>query len=396
MDSVHIHVAVPRGEHAHQPDYAGSRNLARSERGNSEFHWTTDSDLFDESNHFGRNTRHELIYAQLRNIPCRDDEFCGHLAGRSVPGFANHLRNSSDEFHLRDLRRNERAGFGLYFGAGRFFGGGQELADVASGHGGGIRNSHFHGPLHFNNGLAAYGAGGREQQWREQRIYDFRFEDSMSWQTAWFTATLNQLTYILPGPAVEVGDVYLNGLIQEPSSYVLAGNQITFTAGTVIDAGDLIAIRWLPAPVPVPPGATGVTVIPPAPPETVYPSAAAVVNMSEVMNDPDLAQAFLIQRSTQGTFLNGVWQTTPVTLSGYGPIRPASAREINMLPEGDRVGEIKAFWSSQPIYGTRGTSGKGESSDILVWNGLYYRVLQVFQDQDYGFYKALATRMKAN
>jgi hypothetical protein len=121
-----------------------------------------------------------------------------------------------------------------------------------------------------------------------------------------------------------------------------------------------------------------------------------MIDVSEVVNDPDLAQAFMIQRSTQGAFLFGVWQTKQETVPCYGPVRPASSREINMLPEGDRVGEIKAFWSSTPLYGTRATTGKGESSDILVWNGLYYRVLQVFQSQDNGFYKALAVRMKAN
>jgi hypothetical protein len=216
----------------------------------------------------------------------------------------------------------------------------------------------------------------------------------MSWQTEWFTATLNQLTYVLPGPAADVGDVYVNGLIESPDAYIITGNQITFTIGTLIDAGVLLAIRWLPAPTPLPAG--GPPPIPPAPPYSSPGGAASLVNVEEVMNDPDLAQPFTILRSTQGAFLNGVWQNTPDEIQSYGPIRPASSREISMLPEGDRVGEIKAFWSSQPIYGTRATQAKGESSDILKWNNLYYRVLQVVQSQDYGFWKGLAVRMKAN
>jgi hypothetical protein len=40
----------------------------------------------------------------------------------------------------------------------------------------------------------------------------------------------------------------------------------------------------------------------------------------------------------------------------FGPVQQASNKEIQMLPEADRVGAIRAFWSTVPLYTTRGTA----------------------------------------
>jgi hypothetical protein len=121
-----------------------------------------------------------------------------------------------------------------------------------------------------------------------------------------------------------------------------------------------------------------------------------MIDVSDIVSDADLAQVFTILRSTGTGFQYGVWQSSTTTLSSYGPVQPATDRDISMLAEGDRVKEVKAFWSSQPIYGTNAIAGVGQSSDILVWQGLNYRVLHVAQQQDYGFWKALAVRMKSD
>lgn len=121
----------------------------------------------------------------------------------------------------------------------------------------------------------------------------------------------------------------------------------------------------------------------------------ALIQVSEVVNDPDLAQPFTILRSV-GSWLNGVWQSTQTSIQSYGVIADPSDRELEMIPEGDRVKGAKVFWSSTPIYGTHATEGAGGSSDILVWHGLNFRVLHVFQYQDYGVYRAVAVRMKAD
>jgi hypothetical protein len=122
-----------------------------------------------------------------------------------------------------------------------------------------------------------------------------------------------------------------------------------------------------------------------------------MIDVSEVVLDPDMAQAFSILRDGSGAFVSGVWTpAAPTTIPAYGPIRPASDRDLEMIPEGDRVKEVKTFWCSQPIFAMRATAGVGSSSDILTWRGLYYRVMGVAQSQDYGFYRAVAVRMKGD
>lgn len=119
-----------------------------------------------------------------------------------------------------------------------------------------------------------------------------------------------------------------------------------------------------------------------------------MINVEEVVNDPDVSESFTILRST-GSWLNGVWQPNNTQqIAGYGPVQPLSAKELEMIPEGDRATEHRAFWSAEIIYTTRATDGQGRSSDILLWNGLQYRVLSVMQQQDFGYYRAIAVRMK--
>jgi hypothetical protein len=205
----------------------------------------------------------------------------------------------------------------------------------------------------------------------------------MNPQITWFVATLGQTVYILasnPAPTAQLL-VYWNGLLQDPTQYSLSGNAVTVLFSP--DAGDPVGIVWTAVPASAPaqvPGAGG---------------PGALINVSEVVNDPDFAQSFLIMRST-GVFLNGVWNSTVTAVQGYGVIADITDRDLDMIPEGDFVKGGKVFWSSQILYATHATAGVGGSSDILVWRGLNYRVLQVKLYEDYGYWRAMTTRMKAD
>ena len=119
------------------------------------------------------------------------------------------------------------------------------------------------------------------------------------------------------------------------------------------------------------------------------------ISVQEVVNDPDIAQNFTIERSV-GSFLFGVWKSATTNIPGFGTITNPTTRELEMMPEGDKIGGVIIVHSSSPIYGTRATGGVGGSSDIIIWNGNKYRVLSVEQYLDYKFYRCVCTRMKAN
>lgn len=122
-----------------------------------------------------------------------------------------------------------------------------------------------------------------------------------------------------------------------------------------------------------------------------------MLDVSEVANSPDLAESFTILRSTGTQFNQGVWETEEQSITGFGVISVAESRDAEMLPEGDLAKGAMVFWSAQPIYVTNTTNiAVGQSSDILVWNGKRYRVLTVRPYKDWGYYRAVGTRMQAD
>ena len=123
-----------------------------------------------------------------------------------------------------------------------------------------------------------------------------------------------------------------------------------------------------------------------------------MINVSRVVNSPRLAQSYQIIRGVPpGSWLNGVYQGVTQTIEGFGVVTVAQSRDIEMIPEGDRVSGSMVFHSECAIYGTYGdATGKGALSDMIIWRGHKYRVLYVAPWADYGYYRATGVRIKAS
>lgn len=119
-----------------------------------------------------------------------------------------------------------------------------------------------------------------------------------------------------------------------------------------------------------------------------------MIDVSELVNDPDNSQPFTILRN-QGKWLNGSWQSgNQQQLAGFGVITPLTARDIKMVPEGDVNESLRAFYTATQIFTTNANAAvdsTGGSSDVLVWRGQQYRVIGVKHYEDYGYYKAIGT-----
>lgn len=82
-----------------------------------------------------------------------------------------------------------------------------------------------------------------------------------------------------------------------------------------------------------------------------------MIQVDDIVADADFAapEPFQILRSTPASeFVLGGFESVITTIDVVGPVQQSSNREINMLPEADRVGSIRSFWCLQPIYLTRG------------------------------------------
>lgn len=120
-----------------------------------------------------------------------------------------------------------------------------------------------------------------------------------------------------------------------------------------------------------------------------------MISVSELITDPDFAQAFTVQRSG-GSFQLGGYVSAVTNVPCFGVITVAKEQDLETLPEGDRIGGSMLFYSTKPLYETnvsgdlQGTSG---TSDVIAWRGQNYRIAKVFPYADYGYYKALGVRM---
>ena len=60
-------------------------------------------------------------------------------------------------------------------------------------------------------------------------------------------------------------------------------------------------------------------------------------SVSDIILDPDLAESFIIFR-TSGVFVAGVWTAaTPTQIPARGVVAVATDQDCEMVPEGDRV-----------------------------------------------------------
>jgi hypothetical protein len=113
-----------------------------------------------------------------------------------------------------------------------------------------------------------------------------------------------------------------------------------------------------------------------------------VINVAEVL-DSDFCENFTVLR-TPGTFIKGVWtRGTTAALPFYGSLQPSTPEELQMVPEGDRVAGMVSIHTTQTIFETN----TSQTSDVVVWRGLNYKVLKVLHWDGFGYVKCFATRM---
>lgn len=119
------------------------------------------------------------------------------------------------------------------------------------------------------------------------------------------------------------------------------------------------------------------------------------VNVRRVILSPRFAQVFAILR-TEGSWQEGVFiPGTPASIPVRGTITVASAKDLEMIPEGDRAGGAMSFYSPVELYITRAGESPG-ISDKIRWRGDTYKIIQVNPWIDYGYYHGIGVKMEAD
>ena len=103
-------------------------------------------------------------------------------------------------------------------------------------------------------------------------------------------------------------------------------------------------------------------------------------DVSDCILDPDFSQEFSIARVTEGVDTKGRTTTSNVTIMCVGVIAPATAEQLERVPEADRSSEVIAIYSTTLL--TPGSTIY--KPDVVTWRGGTYRVTSVMDFMDYG------------
>jgi hypothetical protein len=116
---------------------------------------------------------------------------------------------------------------------------------------------------------------------------------------------------------------------------------------------------------------------------------------SKLLNKKRFSRNFVLKQ-TSGSRVNGRWVSgVPVETTLFGSIQPASPKQRNSLPEGERLEDaISVFFRTTDKDAIRPlTVGTSQAeSDVIIVDGLEWWVRSVDNWFDYGHVTALCTR----
>lgn len=112
-----------------------------------------------------------------------------------------------------------------------------------------------------------------------------------------------------------------------------------------------------------------------------------MIEISDLLSDPDFAQAFTIRRET-GSFVEGEWIKATVEIAGFGVVQPVSEADVlAFVPEGERQNNWIKIYSPTEI---RQGNARDLMSDIVVWRGETFRVAKAKHWEAQGYWQVFA------
>jgi len=122
-----------------------------------------------------------------------------------------------------------------------------------------------------------------------------------------------------------------------------------------------------------------------------------VLDISRIVVDPRFSQTFIVSRKTGTWNADGDFIEVPNNITMIGTISIASAKQIEFIPEGDRVGGEIAIHTIDKLLASRNNDdGTAATADEIFWHDEYYKIYQVKEYSDFGYYFAIAQRKRTD
>lgn len=120
-----------------------------------------------------------------------------------------------------------------------------------------------------------------------------------------------------------------------------------------------------------------------------------LLNVSEVLLSPEFMQQVKVYRKREGYFEKGKFVQREEVFRFDMLVSDVSDKEIEMLPEGDKIKDSKSFHCLEELFVTQDDeSGEARTSDMIEWKKNRYKVVAVSDNSDYGYYKAYGVKIR--
>lgn len=116
-----------------------------------------------------------------------------------------------------------------------------------------------------------------------------------------------------------------------------------------------------------------------------------MIDVSEILNDPDMCESFIILRPSGQFAAGGYQQNTPKQMAAYGAVRNTSGEEMDMVPEGDRNRELISIRTVTQMFLT--SEDSSATSDMVIFQGFQYRLVTLKNYSSQGYWFAIAAKM---
>lgn len=126
-----------------------------------------------------------------------------------------------------------------------------------------------------------------------------------------------------------------------------------------------------------------------------------LINVAKAITDPRFSQKFKVFRKS-GEWIRGRFEEIEKEISMIGVIAPSKPKEIEMIPEGDRVGGEITIHTIRKLYTTHAIQDEESedefegTSDQIEWQGKRYKLYQVNDYSQYGYYSSIGMRLVSN
>ena len=114
------------------------------------------------------------------------------------------------------------------------------------------------------------------------------------------------------------------------------------------------------------------------------------IDVSEIVYDPDFCTTFTVIKQGESEWAHGVQQKKTTETIVEGIVQPSSSKDLELHDTSDRVNGMKTFITDEVSLDVSSTE---KTSDVCVWKGQRYKLIQTFDYAANGYYKAIGALM---